>query len=300
MDTKNLLKIINKELTLLNDIIEGFSPDSNIHPTEIDLALSKTRDLHEELQMLKESIKGKGSESFHLDETSNEPQHLSKNKTERPFENKQEPVEDKILRKSEIKNEEVPEPAKKSIEPEIIKTTEEVEHKQPETVQPVEEKEPAPDNETSGNIQADEPVKPAIVHELKKETIISKPVEKTVKESLPNHSGEIIADRFQNNSPSVNDMLSSSNLNKDLASHFKDRPIQNLKRAIKLNDRIWYIKELFNEDTQLFEQTVDQIDQSSTLDVVLAQLFKQFDWDQNKKSTISFLELIFRRFANQQ
>ena len=125
-------------------------------------------------------------------------------------------------------------------------------------------------------------------------------VEKTVKESLPNHSGEIIADRFQNNSPSVNDMLSSSNLNKDLASHFKDRPIQNLKRAIKLNDRIWYIKELFNEDTQLFEQTVDQIDQSSTLDVVLAQLFKQFDWDQNKKSTISFLELIFRRFANQQ
>ena len=93
-------------------------------------------------------------------------------------------------------------------------------------------------------------------------------------------------------------MLAGLKSNKDIASAMKDRPISDLKAAIKLNDRIWFINELFAKNQDEFNTTVAHINQLSDLDEALAYIFNNYQWDQEKKSTISFLELIFRRFPS--
>ncbi len=55
MNKKNLLKIINKELTILSDIVNDFSGEASIPPFEVDLALSKVKDIYGELLLLKNS-----------------------------------------------------------------------------------------------------------------------------------------------------------------------------------------------------------------------------------------------------
>ena len=134
---------------------------------------------------------------------------------------------------------------------------------------------------------------------LEKENIVKR--DEVEVESLNDKvsNGTIIADKFQNQQPSVNDMLAGFKKNTDLASRLKDRPISDLKTAIKINDRIWFINELFNKDSNLYETAINEINNFDNLDKALEFLFTNYTWDQNKKSTVSFLELVFRRFANQ-
>ncbi len=107
----------------------------------------------------------------------------------------------------------------------------------------------------------------------------------------------VLADKFQNN-PSVNDLLKGVHKMDDLATKWKDQPISSLQKAIKINDRIWYIKELFNKDADLYKEVIEELDGMAVLDEALAFIFERFNWDQEQKSTVSFLELLFRRFAN--
>ena len=118
-------------------------------------------------------------------------------------------------------------------------------------------------------------------------------------EEQSNNGGKIMADTFLSTTPSINDMLSSIKDDKNLASKLKDSPISNLKQVIKLNDKIWYISDLFNNSSADYEKAIDVVNESENLDSALEYLFNNFAWDQNKKSTISFLELVFRRFAQQ-
>ena len=84
------------------------------------------------------------------------------------------------------------------------------------------------------------------------EIILQEQAEKKVSEIK---KGEVVADRFVNNT-SVNDLLSGFVNNKDLASAIKDKPIKNIQKSIKINDRIWYIKELFNGDARITSYNV--------------------------------------------
>jgi hypothetical protein len=54
---------------------------------------------------------------------------------------------------------------------------------------------------------------------------------------------------------------------------------------------------LFNKNSSTFEKAVDTVNSSADLDKALEYLFMNFKWDQERKSTINFLELVFRRFA---
>jgi len=53
MNKNNLVKIIGRELAILTDFVNGFADGENIHPMEVDLALSKAKDIYNELMMLK-------------------------------------------------------------------------------------------------------------------------------------------------------------------------------------------------------------------------------------------------------
>jgi len=275
MNKKSLVKIINKELTILTDIVTEFSKEGDVHPFEVDMALSKIKDMYGQLLLLKET------ESTISIEVKSQLDSLPDPKAV-------------IIEELPDKNEVAPTPVIPQIEP--VEPIEKA--KESEIIEPVQQK-----------YLIDEPVKQDLPEEKAKVnfedipvTVSAKPASivenPTFTETNKNSKGAIMADKFQNLSPSLNDMLSGINKNKDLASSLKDKPIPDLKSAIKLNDRIWFTNELFNKNKTMFEKTVGVVNQSTNLDEALAYLFSNFKWDQNQKSTISFLELVFRRFAN--
>lgn len=314
MNKKNLLKIINKELTILSDIVNDFSGEEAIHPFEVDMALSKVKDIYGELLLLKDSAEpitakvesdlilrpdnSDGEKSLAHQKLKEEKPKIDREQVKVPDapaeiqkeESKEAEAEkvaensDLIVVEEEILNEEsesseVSQPVAE--QPALIEMAEEIEEEKPFSIETFS---PKPESLASG-----------ILKTTKQEPKAELPKEPEPKVKA---NGGTIADKYQGHGPSINDMLAGVKRNKDLASALKDRPIKDLKTAIKLNDRIWYINELFNKDAEMYAETVQQINKQNDLDSALAFIFSRFKWDQNKKSTISFLELVFRRFAN--
>jgi hypothetical protein len=333
MNKKSLVKIINKELTILTDIVNEFSKEGDVHPFEVDMALSKIKDIYGQLLMLKEndgSIPAQNLAELQLGTVISSKEDVPAKKSVTPM-----GVEPQIQPAgpivSDFEGVVKEQPATPLITMEEVALLEPIQAElpvaEPEIVlqAPSEvamELNPTPEVKVEpvkvSHTILEEPVLAEALSNLpSKETLDKKTAKKVdeepitpfavpveiedkplVKEPHQNLKGVIVADRFQNLSPSLNDKLSGIIKNKDLASSIKDRPIRNLKSAIKLNDRIWFTNELFNKNKTLFEKSVDTINQSADLDEALAYLFSNFSWDQNQKSTISFLELVFRRFAN--
>ena len=148
-------------------------------------------------------------------------------------------------------------------------------------------------------IQIEEPVKKtAPVAELV--TPAASASEKILeKETLPKNGTsktdlqekKTVTDQFQ--AKSLNDTISSSNkLDQRLAS----TPIQKLENSIGLNDRFQYIRELFNNDADLFRDTISKIDKMHTIEEALDFLDSQFEWEMDDTS-LKFIHLVRRRFS---
>lgn len=323
MNKEKLVKIINKELTTLTEIVSDFSADGIIESFEIDMALSKIKDIQHVLLMLQNSGTEVKLPQKEQAKAIWQEESLMKAESSRIKPN---PV---IAPKKEVVQESVPEPKDTVYEPQPIeaefpKSKVIVEEKESFTAAiTASEKPTGLEKEKTIKIlkevpQVSEDLEPKIHEDVQKpgeitqqneaeekvttvQTEIQSLEKKQKSKDIENprgSSGVIVADKFMNQAASVNDMLAGIKKNKDLASVIKERPIRNLKSAIKLNDRIWFTNELFNKDATLFEKTVEAINHSSSLDEALAHLFSNFNWDQNQKSTIGFLELVIRRFAN--
>jgi hypothetical protein len=312
MNKKNLINIINNELLILTTLIEGFDKDGNIKDKEIELTISKVKDIYDELVLLRDSDEEIVSE---------EPKAVDDKKDSEIIINAQENdlIEDNRIKDSndntmgnQIEDNDIVEKQKQEerveVESDLPKQEEVVLQEEVEVENKIDkEVEVLDNNETELNVankeeitEVEEEIIESSVEEEKevKPEVEEKKVEVEEISKVEGKGRKIIADTFIKNRPSINDMLSDIKSNKNLAATLKDGPISNLKTAIKLNDRIWYVNELFNKNSSTYEKTIDDINNCSSLDDALEYLVTRFNWDQNKKSTISFLELIFRRFAN--
>lgn len=325
MNKKNLLKIIKQEIALLADFVDGFSDTENLHPMEVELAVSKAKDIYNELLLLKGDDarpERLTKEEVQAPKSKVEPAKVVKSQesnlpVEVAIELEEEIVLDnepdtdekleseEILPFIEMVSEAVFVPVENAVPANAEKVVEhmtvelEAEKESLEIPEPIIEKVEAESNKEteSVDVKIEEPATKPIVDEAP--VLTPKKAHKSPKtdESKEKVSGEIMADKFSKDSLSINDMLAGVKNNKNLASSLKDSPITDLKKAIKLNDRIWYINELFNKNSSSFEKAVDTVNNSADLDKALEYLFTNFKWDQERKSTINFLELVFRRFA---
>ncbi|MFA6402134.1 MAG: hypothetical protein WCX31_11000 [Salinivirgaceae bacterium] len=331
MNKKSLVKIINKELTILTDIVSEFSKEGEIPAFEVDMALSKTKDIYGQLLLLK-----KNDDSItipvanDLDELPLSPAIakiiVSDNRETKNHDVKSTAEVIELVEINTVKD--IIDSTIQNTEPEI-----ELAEIEPNSIQPIQEiiapvidSEPVLTDTFHETIVPEEPILilpedsmevAAYSSESLNEITTPEPhnnEEKQLDGSMPSDLPQkeepasdekdshkksgIVADKFQKLTPSLNDTLIGIKNNKNLASALKDSPIRNLKSAIKLNDRIWFTNELFNKNKMQFEKTIDVLNQSSDLDEALAYLFTNFTWDQKQKSTISFLELVFRRFAH--
>ncbi len=98
---------------------------------------------------------------------------------------------------------------------------------------------------------------------------------------------------------SLNEKLKADT--KELASSLKHSPVQDLKRAIGINDRYLFISELFRGDEAVYERSIKTINNFGVLSEaeywMERELKVKLGWDNNKNITQHFYDVVKRRFA---
>lgn len=109
-------------------------------------------------------------------------------------------------------------------------------------------------------------------------------------------------EKFRNQAhSSLNDQLKQRQQNKALADKWQLSPIQDLKAAIKLNDRQSFIKDLFKGDTEAYREVVKHINEdlssySEALNYLEQTIKPTYNWNEESETTAKFVELVYRRF----
>jgi len=83
-----------------------------------------------------------------------------------------------------------------------------------------------------------------------------------------------------------------------LAQKLENTPIADLKKAITLNQRFQFSKELFKGNNQDYEVTIDRLNNTSREEALktLDSLRSKYAWNNESPVTLDFMELIERRF----
>ena len=310
MQTKNLIKIIKAEAAVLVSMIENLPDDGDIQGFEVEMLQNKINVLNDIVSHM--SPDGQQTAETNIDaEVENVRRIAEEEAAKKAAEAAQKAAEEEARRAAEAeaaKRAEEIEKARKAAEAEAArKAAEELARKQAE-------EEAARKAAEEARRAAEEAARKAAEAEAKSKSLAEELANNTVNvehnfsestvtekenDSKPNVQIEqptTLADKFQQHVPSINDVLAGLEKKADIASRYNKRPITNLRKAIKINDRMLFINELFNHDSVQYEQTIDMIEGASGIDEVLTKIFSQYEWNQEDKTVIDFLELIYQRF----
>jgi hypothetical protein len=96
---------------------------------------------------------------------------------------------------------------------------------------------------------------------------------------------------------SLNDLLTTQK--EDLGSKFQQSKIEDLTKAISLNDKFVYIKELFKNRGEEFSKAIQTLNNCRTMDEAFAELERlknYYFWDSSQPAYLSLCELIRRKY----
>lgn len=137
-------------------------------------------------------------------------------------------------------------------------------------------------------------VKEEIIITEEKKIIEVEPTLFEINNEQNNQGSKTLSDQYRkNNTKTLSDSLQTKDNN--LSSSRLLKPIKNIKSAISLNDRIMFSRDLFNNNNDLYNNTIDSINEMSSFDeaeILINNTIKNKD----SETFNSFIELISRRF----
>ena len=106
----------------------------------------------------------------------------------------------------------------------------------------------------------------------------------------------ILADKFHTDKDFLNEALANYQHLQNLSKKYQTKPIKDISSAISLNDKFLYIKELFNNDGNLYKQTIELLNNSGDFNSAIKYLDEHFQWDFNDFQVQKIIELVHRRY----
>lgn len=73
-------------------------------------------------------------------------------------------------------------------------------------------------------------------------------------------------------------------------------PVDDIRKAMGINDRFYFQRELFDNNNTIFNDTLDQINTMGSFNQAYIYLKSTFNWDESLKETEEFLRAVRRRF----
>jgi hypothetical protein len=116
-------------------------------------------------------------------------------------------------------------------------------------------------------------------------------------ENKNNGNGGIVADKYQNTKTFRHDDLAKKQTKTDLSSRMQKKPIYDLTRAIGVNDKFSFIRELFNGDKQQYHESIQIINEMPNFEEAKNYIEESFNWDHEDPEVKRFMELVERKFT---
>ncbi|MGE0077163.1 MAG: hypothetical protein AB7S48_04805 [Bacteroidales bacterium] len=136
-----------------------------------------------------------------------------------------------------------------------------------------------------------EPVKPAQPKEKEKEKgeIVSHDSEEHI-------LGETLAEKFQGKHKFRNEIMAEQNSRVDMSTRLQNKPIVDLYKAIGINDKFLFIKELFDGDSARYSETINHLNAIADLNDAIIYLQDNFQWTEDNEHAAKFIDLVRRKF----
>lgn len=94
----------------------------------------------------------------------------------------------------------------------------------------------------------------------------------------------------------LNDYLAENKNRKDFSSLEQSKPIKDLTKAFRLNDQFLFTKELFNNDSTHFQNTIHTLNEMESLEDALMHIGANFEWKADEPTVVQFIDILQRRF----
>jgi hypothetical protein len=100
--------------------------------------------------------------------------------------------------------------------------------------------------------------------------------------------------------PSINDVL-ADRPEATLAAKFESEPIADLKAIINLNDKLVFVKDLFNGYSLAYQEAIDTLNKLGSLEEAKNYLNENYaqvnDWASHENTATRFYDLVSRRYT---
>lgn len=103
----------------------------------------------------------------------------------------------------------------------------------------------------------------------------------------------------QHTQKSLNDLFNEQREDHSLSAQFQKAKVSDLTKAISINDKFTFIKELFNNKGEEFSAAITKLNQCTSMEeaVNCLETFKQtFFWDSTSTAYLSLCDLVRRKF----
>ncbi|MDG5799099.1 hypothetical protein QA597_01825 [Marinilabiliaceae bacterium ANBcel2] len=305
MEKEALLKIILQDVKELHSLIETFKGYKKVPEIFIKLSKNKTGAIAEELEML-ETINKSGTatqeSSVQKDKTASQKNATLNEEIKDDSENSLKSSDKKSVAITEKKEdfkeqihiiEEQPvakeqKTPKKEIEEATAPKKEDPENRtrKEASKKGVEEKADQKSSTTSKE-QKEPPQK-------QKKSVKTEQNSSTKQLGDNNSSKKVIGDILNQEKRSFNEILSQSREDNSQNSKVKT-PITDLKKGVGINDRFYFQRELFGGSTDLYNQTINELNNMNSYESAIAFLSANFNWTDND-AVAAFKNILKRRY----
>jgi hypothetical protein len=279
MTYKNTIEIITKDIQDIEKLVDNFKNYSSVPSIEMDLALSKLRNIYDILLMLKDS----------KSDTSNEDLMFIEDKTEAVVEEK-ETISEEMEKKEENEEEEGKTSEEKAEEKDKVKD------EKGSTGRGTLEATETPESRTSEIIA--EPVENKEDLHTPKSDIQKSSVTVSGKKSKP--AEPILGETFRENKGFIYEKLGEQSRKPDLTSKLQSTPIKSIAGSLGINDKFFFIRELFNGNAEEFRNTIEILDNAGNFNEAYTFLIENLDWDMESEPVQQLLNLIRRKFISRE
>jgi hypothetical protein len=115
------------------------------------------------------------------------------------------------------------------------------------------------------------------------------------KESIPDDDIKTVSDRFKSHTASIHDSFTRLKQYEELSEKLKSKPILDIGTAIGVNDKFIFIKELFNNDPDIYKNTIEVLNNATNFNEAYNYLIGNYDWDMDSPLVQILLDLIRRK-----
>lgn len=105
----------------------------------------------------------------------------------------------------------------------------------------------------------------------------------------------IFADRFSHMSNRFNEQLDSRNSKEDVSDILKTKPITNLAKAIGINDKFLFIREIFDGNEKAYNQVITKLEEVNSLSEAREIIMSSSGIDKENKVVEQLLNLVKRK-----